>query len=55
MIEYKDKVKYSKNNEIGVVLGFMRGNDKYLVKFSNDNEEWIYGRCLIKIDKDDES
>lgn len=45
MLDYGDKVVVNATGKEGVVIGFMRFEDRYLIK-GRDFEEWVYGRRL---------
>lgn len=45
MFEYGDKVKHIRTEKVGEVVGIMRGPEKYLVKF-DDDQMWLAGRVL---------
>lgn len=48
MLEYNDKVRYCRTNEVGTVIGFRRYENLFLVKFDCDHEHWLPGSTLEK-------
>lgn len=55
MLNYGDKVKYVRTGKVGEVIGFMRGIDKFLIRFDDkgENEMWIPGNSLDKVEDND--
>lgn len=51
MLNYGDKVTYVRTGKVGEVIGFMRGIDKFLIRFDDkgENEKWIPGNSLDKV------
>lgn len=51
MLNYGDKVTYVRTGKVGEVIGFMRGIDKFLIRFDDngENEMWIPGNSLDKV------
>ena len=54
MLNYGDKVTFVRTGKTGEVIGFMRGCDKFLIRFDDkgENEMWIPGNSLEKVDDD---
>lgn len=57
MINYGDRVKFIRTGKVGEVIGFMRGADKFLIRFDDDgkSEMWIPGNRLEKVEDGDGS
>lgn len=53
MMEYGTRVRFSRNGKVGEIIGFMRHDKKYLVKFAHDVEMWIPEHNLEVVEDDE--
>ena len=53
MLEYGDRVKHIQTDRTGQIIGYMRNQCMYLVKFDKGSESWLSELDIERVKEDD--